>query len=178
HTLAGYTGETDMIIGATMDTRPGAFADTVGMFINPAPVRLTLPPGQSVRDRYATAQRALLRAHSHRHVPFEEVVRAAGWLPDMTRTPLFQVLFNYEQQDGYPEPPGLTITPLDTPTRVSQYDLTMILRNLGETAELLALYRTGLYSPAQIGQLAGHMRRVLAGLTSAADAADGTGADA
>ena len=166
-TLVGYTAETDMIIGATMDARPGAFADTIGMFINPAPVRLRLPRGQAAPDCYAATQRALLRAHSHRHVPFEEVVHAVGRVPDMTRTPLFEVLCNYEQQDDYPDLPGLTITPVDMPTKISLYDLTIVLRNLGETAELVAIYRTSLYTKAQIDQFARHMRQVLEGLTSA-----------
>ncbi|WP_326798243.1 amino acid adenylation domain-containing protein [Streptomyces sp. NBC_01808] len=162
--LSRYTDRTDLIVGGTMDTRSGDFADTVGMFINPVPLRVRADPAAGVADYCRSVHSSLMRAFSFREVPFEEVVRRLHATPDPTRTPLFGTLFNFEADAPVLDTAGLRISEVELPVRVSKYDLTMVLRDRGDTAELLATYRSSRYSPAQIEQFTAHTAAVLAGL--------------
>ncbi|MEU9119076.1 amino acid adenylation domain-containing protein [Streptomyces sp. NPDC048506] len=172
-TLARYAGSADMVLGASMDTRPNGFADTVGMFVNPAPVRLRSEPGQSAADLVAATRRALLRTHAHRDVPFDELVRHLGVTPDPSRTPLFQVLLNHEPFQALPAVPGLRIADLPLATKVSKYDLTVTLQERADGADLVAVYRTDRYGPEQIGRFMAHLRTILTGFAAqGADCAD------
>ncbi|WP_405809337.1 amino acid adenylation domain-containing protein [Streptomyces sp. NBC_01520] len=173
-TLGRYTDTDDLVIGGTMDTRSGEFADTVGMFVNPTPVRVRITQDQPVREFCQATQRSLLRSFSHRGVPFEEVVRRLQVTPDVTRTPVFQVLFNFEAAPPESEVPGLEIDSLDLPVRVSKYDLTLVLRDNGTTGELLATYRTARYDHAQIAQLTAHVAVMLERLLADGEAAVGS----
>src|SRR5215207_2055817 len=106
-TLRRYTDTPDIVLGGTMDTRTGAYAGTVGMFINPAPVLLRVEDDQTVAEFLGSAHRALLRAFSFRHLPFEELVRGLGSTHATGRTPVFQVLFNYVGGPAHLTGPGL-----------------------------------------------------------------------
>ncbi|MFI6504487.1 amino acid adenylation domain-containing protein [Nonomuraea typhae] len=160
-TLSRYTDTDDLLIGGTMDTRAGAFADTVGMFVNPTPVRVRIEPGQPVSALLQGVHRSLLRSHTHRTVPFELVVRRLQTVPDVTRTPVFQVLFNYEPRESVPDVPHLGIEIVDLPARVAMYDLTLVLRDRGPGAELAATYRSSRYSAEQIRQFVRHVAAIL-----------------
>jgi amino acid adenylation domain-containing protein len=165
-TLRRYTDTRDIVLGGTMDTRTGAYADTVGMFINPTPVRLRVEDDQTAADYLGSAHRALLRAFVFRHLPFEELVRGLGSAPASGRSPVFQVLFNYVGGPSRLTAAGLDITEVDFPVEVSKYDMTMWLRGLGDTAELAAVYRAGQYTEAQIEQFTTHLRAVLTSLST------------
>lgn len=165
-TLRRYTGTRDIVLGSTMDTRTAEFADTSGMFINPTPVRLRVEDDQTTADYLGTAHRALLRAFTFRHVPFDETVRGVGSAPASGRTPVFQVLFNYAAHQSGPAAPGLEVVEVGFPTLVSKYDLTVWLRAGQDTAELAAIYRADQYTEAQIEQFTDHLRTILTGLVS------------
>lgn len=169
-TLGRYTDTDDLVIGGTMDTRSGDFADTVGMFVNPTPVRVRIDQDRPASEFCQSVHRGLLRAFTYRSVPFEEVVRRLQVVPDVTSTPVFQVLFNFEARESELSAAGLEVASIELPVRVSKYDLTMVLRDNGDTAELRATYRTSRYTRAQIEQFTGHVATVLTGL-SADDAA-------
>jgi amino acid adenylation domain-containing protein len=173
-TLGRYTDTDDLVLGATMDTRTAEFADTVGMFVNPAAVRLRLDPGQPVPAFCQAVQRTLLRAFTHRAVPFDEVVRQLKITPDPTRTPVFQVLYNVEAIEPERQIPGLEVTALELPVRTSSYDLTLVLRDHGSSAELQATYRSSRYGRSQIEQLTGHVAAVLTEMTADDGAATGS----
>ncbi|MGI5500365.1 non-ribosomal peptide synthetase [Lentzea sp. CA-135723] len=167
-TLRRYTGAREVVLGSTMDTRTAAFADTAGMFINPTPVRLSVEDDSTAADHLAAAHRALLRAFTFRHVPFDEVVRGLGAASTGGRSPVFQVLFNYAAHQSALSVPGLELTPVRFPTEVSKYDLTVWLRAGEDTAEFGSIYRADQYTEAQVEQLTTHLRTVLAGLVSPA----------
>ncbi|MFD7702408.1 amino acid adenylation domain-containing protein [Streptomyces caelestis] len=173
-TLARYTDTEDLVVGSTMDTRSAEFVDTVGMFVNPAAVRVHVDPAQAGPAFCGAVQRGLLRAFTHRSVPFEEVVRKLRITPDVTRTPVFQVLFNFEAREAPRNVPGLEVTTLELPVRISKYDLTLVLRDNGASAELLATYRTSRYQPALIEQLTRHVAALLGGLTADDEATVGS----
>ncbi|MER5631507.1 non-ribosomal peptide synthetase [Streptomyces nitrosporeus] len=173
-TLGRYTDTDDLVVGGTMDTRSSAFADTVGMFVNPTPVGVHIDQDLSVAAFCQATHRSLLRSFAHREVPFEEVVRRLRVTPDITRTPVFQVLFNFEAAEPRPPVPDLEVTGVDLPVRLSKYDLTLVLRDLGTSAELTATYRGSRYRRDRIEQFTRHVATVLEAMIDEEDAPVGS----
>lgn len=167
-TIGRYTDAAELVIGGSMDTRTGPFADTVGMFVNPVPVAVRIDQNASVADFCRSVHRSLLRAYEHRHVPFEEVVRRLQVSPDLARTPVFEVLFNFMARPvDKVVGDGLRVTELEVPEPHAKYDLTMVLRDRGNTAELVVTYRSTRYDRVGIEQLTRHTATVLTQLPDA-----------
>ncbi|AJT43189.1 hypothetical protein UM93_15315 [Psychromicrobium lacuslunae] len=152
-TLSHYKDAENIVVGGTMDTRAPAHIDTVGMFVNPVPVRIQVDHQMSIGEYLGHVHRRLLRSYSHRGIAFEELVRRLRGGADGNRTPIFQVLFNYESRPPSPSLEGVRVGLIELPMPVSLYDLTLTLRDYGETAELVALYRGRLYSESMIRRI-------------------------
>jgi len=94
--LAAYTGESDVVFGATVSGRPPELKgvdEMVGMFINAVPVRIRIPAGQSVAGWVQGAHAAQAEARAYEHAPLASV-RAWSALP--ADGPLFETLLVYE----------------------------------------------------------------------------------
>jgi amino acid adenylation domain-containing protein len=93
-TLRRYSGQDDLVVGTTLGSRSRPELEPiVGMFVNSAALRLRLPAGATLRDAVAVARRAVLDANHHQDLPFEKLVDELDAPRDLSRHPLFQVLY-------------------------------------------------------------------------------------
>jgi amino acid adenylation domain-containing protein len=171
-TLSRYRDTESLLIGASMDTRSARFADTIGTFVNPVPVRLHDLAGASVADLVRGTHASLLRSYTNRTIPFDQLVRRVHRGADTGTTPVFQVLFNFEPTRAIPDVAGLTVQPLGVPARVAQYELTLTLREDGNAAELVAVYRQERHAREDIRRLLHSVRSVLQRIAESDDASD------
>ncbi|MDG4829280.1 amino acid adenylation domain-containing protein [Solwaraspora sp. WMMD1047] len=171
-TLARYRDTESLLVGASMDTRSARFADTIGTFVNPVPVRLGDLADASVTDLVRATHASLLRSYKNRSIPFDQLVRRVHRGTDTGTTPVFQVLFNFEPTRTVPDVAGLRVQPLDTPVRVSQYELTLTLREDGDAAELVAVYRRERHAEQDIRGLLSSVRSVLQRIAASDDASN------
>src|SRR5206468_2923972 len=96
-TLARYSGQRDLVVGYTAQTRGGAaHAGTVGMMINLLPCRATLPDGASFRACVERTAATLRAQAEHARLPtatiFEQVDAA-----QRSERGLFQAFLAFEQ---------------------------------------------------------------------------------
>ncbi|CAN3985588.1 amino acid adenylation domain-containing protein [Kitasatospora purpeofusca] len=81
-TLAGLTGSDDVVFGATVSGRPPELpaADTmIGMFMNTLPFRVTVRPGEPVRDFLVRTQREHAAMLPHHQAGLGSVQRLSGF---------------------------------------------------------------------------------------------------
>lgn len=76
--LGRTLGRNDVVVGLPWEARPPEYALTMGTFVNTVPVRVPLPEGGSFRDVVRATRTSLLAALKHAHVPYRQVVDAAG----------------------------------------------------------------------------------------------------
>lgn len=95
--LFRYTGQTDLLVGSpiTGRTRPELEA-LIGCFINNLVLRSDLSGNPSFVELLARLRKVTLEAYQHQEVPFEFLVEVLKPTRDLGRTPLFQVMFNFE----------------------------------------------------------------------------------
>ena len=97
-------------------------------------------------------------------MPFEQVVEAVQPARDLSRTPLFQVVFAW-QNAALPtaEVGELRLRPVAAESGTAKFDLTLDLSESGEEITGALEYNTDLFERETIARLAGHLQTLLAG---------------
>src|SRR5262249_33595234 len=98
----------------------------------------------------------------HQDVPFEQGVEAVRPARDLSRQPLFQVMFALQTAPTFTaEISGVTTTALDVEAGTSKFDLTLSLAENADGVEGALEYATDLFEPESMRRFASHYERLL-----------------
>ncbi|QFU89755.1 non-ribosomal peptide synthetase [Amycolatopsis sp. YIM 10] len=162
--LARYTGRADVAVGVPVAGRGGTQVENlVGFFANTVVLRADLGGEPSFTELLGRVSDTAGEAYLHDELPFERLVEELAPRRDLSRNPLFQVLFAFREDDGRRfRLPGLEITPEPVPTRTAKFDFTLELArgaDGGLTGEIE--YATALFDRQTVDRLARHYLRLL-----------------
>ena len=162
--LSRWSGQDDVAVGTPHANRDRAEIEPlIGFFVNTLTLRSDASP-TGFRGLVARVRESALGAFAHREVPFEKVVEELHPERDLSRSPLFQVMFILQNNAaGTLELPGLTIAPYGFAVTTAKFDLTLALtEEEGGFAGSFEL-NADLFERATIARLADHYRNLLAG---------------
>jgi amino acid adenylation domain-containing protein len=161
--LSRYSGQQDLLVGTPVANRNRAeIEDVVGFFVNTLVLRADLSGNPSAREFLARTREACLDAYAHQDLPFERLVEEMRPARDMSRNPLFQVMFALQNAPIQPlELPGLTLTPVDVERGAVQFDLTLTVQESVEGLIGVFNYATDLFNESTIARMATHWRTLL-----------------
>ncbi|WP_280498184.1 non-ribosomal peptide synthetase, partial [Nocardia farcinica] len=127
--LSRLSGADDIAIGTPIAGRgEAALNDLIGTFINTLVFRSRVAPGEPFDVLLARQREIDIQAFAHADVPFERLVEVLNPARSTARHPLFQVGLSFQNQTQTAlELPGLTVSGVDFDTRMSQFDLHLIL---------------------------------------------------
>ena len=169
--LYRYTGQQDILVGTPIVGRKQREAeDLIGFFVNTLVLRSQLHSDLTFRELLKRVMEATLGAFAHQDVPFEKLVQELDPNRDLSRQPLFQVVFML--QNTTPEVlemPGLVLSGMEGSTHTAKFDLIVAL---GETEQGLSVnfeYNTDLFEHSTITRLAEHFERLLHGVVANPD---------
>ncbi|MGA1622030.1 MAG: condensation domain-containing protein, partial [Synechocystis sp.] len=95
--LSRYTGEQDIVVGTPIANR--RYLETeklIGCFANTLVLRSDLSGNPTFRELLARIRTTTQAAYAHQDLPFEKLVEALHPDRDMSRMPLFQVMFAFQ----------------------------------------------------------------------------------
>ncbi|MGC4815369.1 amino acid adenylation domain-containing protein [Micromonospora sp. DT228] len=170
--LSRHTGRTDIAIGTPVAgrTRPET-EDLVGFFVNNLVVRADLGGNPTFLDLVDRVRRSALEAFANQEVPFEHLVDALQPDRDLSRNPLFQIMFEVQHTgagNATSTLAGCAATGLDSGLSVAKFDLTLsVMEQPGGRLECWFEYATALFDRSTIERLAGQYLRLLGGVTAA-----------
>ncbi|HEX8696157.1 MAG TPA: amino acid adenylation domain-containing protein, partial [Longimicrobium sp.] len=111
-----------------------------------------------------------LGAYAHQEVPFERLVDELDVERSLGHTPLFQVLFTLQTEDGRgdgpPSPGGPRMEQLATASGTAKFDLDLGMVDDGGLLFGRLEYRAGLFEPATVERMLGHLRVLLGEMAS------------
>ncbi|RYZ33615.1 MAG: non-ribosomal peptide synthetase, partial [Myxococcaceae bacterium] len=172
--LARYSGQDDISVGTPIAGRNRTELEgLIGFFVNTLVVRTKLEEGASFRQVLRQVKETTLGAYAHQEVPFEKLVEELKPERDLSRTPLFQVMFtlqNASTRAGETLPAGLVLSPVETEGTTAKFDLTLGMTETGRGLSASLEYNTELYDAETAQRMLGHLTVLLEGIAKNADA--------
>ncbi|HJX27137.1 MAG TPA: amino acid adenylation domain-containing protein, partial [Thermoanaerobaculia bacterium] len=167
--LARLSGQSDLVVGIPVSGRTRIETEElVGLFVNTLPIRVDCGGCLPALDLIGRVRRALLEAHAHQELPFEQLVNALRPERDLGRSPLFQVMLAPRGAEMALDLPGIVAEPLPVDTGTARFDLTFLLGEETPVAGTLE-YSSDLFDAATAARLAGWWRTLLEGLAAAGE---------
>jgi len=169
--LGRYTGEDEVVFGATVSGRPMDLprADRmIGLFINTLPVRVTLSEELSIREWLKALQRQLAEM---RQYEYSSLVDIQGW----SQVPRSQALFdNLVVFENYPIQQTVGELRMDVEIEdirsgeQTNYPLNLI-SGKSDQVMLKISYDTRRFTAGRVHRMLGHLQTILAGISADPD---------
>ena len=143
----------------------------IGFFINTLALRSKLSAEMTFSKLLGEVKQTTLEAYSHQEVPFEKIVDAVVKTRDMSRSPLFQVLFSLQNT---PDVPKLELGELQLFTAAQEhtrakFDIAFLLNENSSGIHGTVEYSTALYEEATIARMTEHYSNLLRSVVAAVD---------
>ncbi len=127
--LARLSASPDIAIGTPVGGRAEqVLDDLVGMFVNTVVLRITVDTAATFEEILSRTREVDLAAFGQAEVPFERVVDAVAPERSSSRSPLFQVLLEFQNTaNPHLELPGLGVDVVPVDVGVAKFDLQLSL---------------------------------------------------
>ncbi|MFO0760704.1 MAG: amino acid adenylation domain-containing protein [Byssovorax sp.] len=173
--LHRYTGQDDIVVGSPIAGRTAAATEAmIGFFVNTLVLRAQFPEDISFSSLLASVRESCLGAYAHQDVPFERLVRELAPERDMSRTPLFQVMFihqNAPREEAVKESGGEPATAnrrgMTVEDATAKFDLTLTTVEGKKGIVGYFEFALDLFEPATIERMAAHFVRLLEAIARA-----------
>ncbi|OPC78577.1 hypothetical protein B4N89_30820 [Embleya scabrispora] len=172
--LALLGGQTDIAVGTPVAGRDRPELETMlGTFVNTVVLRTDLADSHSFVDLIGRVRETALGAYAHQRLPFAHLVEHLHPHRDLSRNPLFQVLFAHHHESA-PESEtrsGPRLRPVPLPVTTSKFDLALTLTEGGPEAPITGsiVFDPDLFESATIHRLAAGYVRLLHAATAYPD---------
>ncbi|HEY0607868.1 MAG TPA: amino acid adenylation domain-containing protein, partial [Herpetosiphonaceae bacterium] len=169
--LQRYTDQDDIVVGSPIANRDRAELEPlIGLLINTLVLRADLSNNPTFREALARVRTTVNDAFSNQNVPFEHLVAELQPVRDMSRNPLFQVLFVMQTTTlDTLTLPGLEIQRMQLNSGTSKFDLTLGLEETEQSIAGVIEYNTDLFDAETIARLAEHFQTLLGGIVADPD---------
>jgi amino acid adenylation domain-containing protein len=178
--LYRYSGQEEIFVGSAAACRNGReFAGVVGACINPIVLRGDLTGNPSFTTLLARVRETVFEALQHQEYPFQLLIENIQVAPDLSRSPLFQVMFllqKLHRGEDFSEfivPSaaettidfgGLSLQPFPLAHQEGQFDLMLEAIETEGTLKCILKYNPLLFDSGTIIRTIVHFRTLLTGI--------------
>ncbi len=184
--LGRCSNQQEMLIGSPVHGRSEAqFNNVVGCFINSIALRVRLSPSQTFGELIQDIHERTRAALAHADYPFPLLVKHLRPERDSRRTPLFQVMFAYENFQGaeviaaVPAAGvqasaqnslfGVPMEVLPVDQMEGQFDLSLTILEAGGAFHCVLSFDTDLFDRSTAQRMTGHYTQLLRGAVQSLD---------
>ncbi|MCL6753065.1 amino acid adenylation domain-containing protein [Nostoc sp. CCCryo 231-06] len=163
-----YTGQEDIVVGSPIANRNRAEIEgLIGFFVNTLVLRTNLAGNPSFEELLKRVRQLALGAYAHQDLPFELLVEQLQPQRDLSHTPLFQVMFVLQNAPmSALELPGLTLSPLESDSNTSKFDLTLYMSETESELVGNLEYNTDLFKEISIHRMVENLQTLLFGIVA------------
>ena len=161
--LHRYSGEEDVVVGVPVANRGQSEVERlIGYFVNTLAIRNDVSGNPSFTELLGRVRRSALDAFAYQEVPFERLVEELRLERDLSRSPIFQVSFVFQ---NIPVPEfdvgGLRLELMEVASSTARFDLELQVFEQGEALSGWFEYNTELFDAATIDRMGGHLKVLL-----------------
>jgi len=161
--LTRYTGQSDVSVGTPVAGRTRAETEAlVGFFVNTLVLRVDASGDPTFSELIGRVKDACLGAYAHQDVPFEKLVEELQPDREMSRSPLFQVMFTLQNAPRETLTlPGVTLSILEGENRNAKFDLMLTMAEGNAGLQGWFEYNTDLFDAEPIERMAQHFQTLV-----------------
>jgi amino acid adenylation domain-containing protein len=161
--LARHSGERDVMVGVPVAGRGRPeLEDLVGPVLNLLAVRTDLSGEPTFAQLLDRVRESTLGAYAHQELPLARLVEALGRGGELTRSHLFQAVFNmYNFPSWELEEARLHVEPLTGPLTGALFELTLYAREERGRVRLELVYDTELFTGGRMEELLAQLEQLL-----------------
>ncbi|MDE9459616.1 non-ribosomal peptide synthetase, partial [Xenorhabdus bovienii] len=170
--LSRLSGHGDILIGTPTAGRNQAELECIiGLFINTLVLRFDITEPLSVHELLRRNHQLLLEAQEHQELPFDKLVEVVNPERNIAYTPIFQVIFNWQQGAGQQLTlPGVNVQHYQSSSNRIKVDLELNLFEDGGQIRGSFNYATALFDPATLARWSQYYTQLLTGMVAERDA--------
>lgn len=163
--LFRYSGQNDILIGTPVAGRTHAESEKlIGFFVNTLVIRSTIDREMSFEQLLAQVRKTCLEAFGNQDIPFERLVQEVQAERDLSKSPLFQVMFQLRNVPKQAVRLGSAVVEgFVFESGQAKYDLVVELEETPAGLALAIEYRTDLFAHETIERMTGHYETLLEG---------------
>ncbi|NDI35232.1 non-ribosomal peptide synthetase [Chengkuizengella sediminis] len=165
--LSKYSGQEDVVVGSPVVGRNHAdVQNLIGMFVNTLALRNKPVSNKEFSAFLNEVRENSVHAFDHQQFTFEELVEQLQLKRDLSRNPLFDVMFSMENSESDEmKMEGLMIQPYDLKQNTTKFDLLLEAKEV-ENGILFGLeFSTKLFTKQTIERMAVHFSNILHHIT-------------
>lgn len=169
--LSRLTGEKEIILGTPVDRRAmGDFFNTVGMFSNTLVLRSSVQGNTPFSGFLDQIKKECLNAFDHQDYPFESFVEKLGLERSLSRNPLFDVMFVYEDEDErIIRTDDLIFKPYDIDLWTTNFDFILEVMASDDILNLHLVYSPALFKTATMERWRDYYLSILSNILDTPD---------
>ncbi len=169
--LARYSSQEDILVGSPIAGRPHADLQSImGMFVNTLAMRNYPTGDKSFREFLMEVKENSIKAYENQDYQFEELVEKLNIPRDMSRNPLFDVMFSMQNIEMRKMDLGeLRLTPCSIEGRRAKFDVSLTAAETEDSIGLSLEYSTKLFCKETIERLIKHYVNILEEVTDCMD---------
>jgi amino acid adenylation domain-containing protein len=170
--LFHYTGQDQIVVGSPIANRNRLELEKLmGFLANTLVLYTDLSGNPTFTQLLERVRETALGAHAHQDVPFEFLVQTLQPQRDMSRSPLFQVMFNYMLSYSSPKVdlPDLTLRLERLHSGAAQFEINVDMWETDDGLNGVVEYCTDLFYHSTITRFVTHLRVLLEGIVREPD---------
>jgi amino acid adenylation domain-containing protein len=171
--LYRYTNQSDILVGTPIANRNHEELEAlIGFFVNTLVLRTSFTSASmTFREALRQVRETTLGAYAHQDLPFERLVEELQPERNLSRTPLFQVMFILQNVPSAElQLSGLTLSAQDVYTATAKFDLSWTAIETEQGIMGSIEYNSDIFSASAIELMSGHLLRLAASFVANPDA--------
>src|ERR1700743_3254739 len=160
--LMRYTGQEDFGVGTPVANRKRIETEQmIGFFLNTLVIRANLGGEPTFREVLQRVRAAALGGYDHQDLAFEKLVEELAPDRDVSRTPIFQVIFTWLDVPDKLEFGDLELGGFAVSLDMSKFDLTISVGETAQGAVVAINYATDLFEAESIRRMLGNYEQLV-----------------
>ncbi len=160
--LMRYSGQVDFGVGTVVANRKRLeMEQIIGFFLNTLVIRANLDGEPTFREVLRRVRKAALGGYEHQNLSFEKLVEELAPERDVSRTPIFQVLFTTLGEPDELKFGELELSGFEIDIGMSKFDLVVSVQEATQGAAITINYATDLFEAETIRRMLGHYEQLL-----------------
>jgi non-ribosomal peptide synthetase component F len=173
--LAYHSGQDDIVVGTDIANRNRSETEAlIGFFVNQLVLRTDLSGDPSFRELLRRVREVTLGAYGNQDVPFSKLVEALKPERNLSRNPLFQVLFVLHDEPTFEfseaaDFSGPVMTPLRVAEETAKFDCSFHVWDAAEGFGGIFKYRSDLFDATTFIRIANGLEKLLGQVVASPD---------